>query len=138
MSASPRRRAVGASANREYRAEWIERPGNRERARAAQARYRAKPDVKARRAAGRRERNRLAMEVLNHVVGPRTGECRVCGNEFDLNPVGRPRVYCNGCVDEFQRSDRRCPKCGRIIEMWRRRMTCRSCGALWFRGRVPA
>jgi len=130
----PMPRSTDRHANNEYRREWLSRPGNAERQREARRRYRSKPEVKERIRAGRRERNAVAREIIRSVFGPRKGECRVCGKEFTLNVVGRPRIYCDRCVAEFRRSDRKCPRCGSLIGNWRRRLTCGKCGALWMRG----
>jgi len=125
-------RSADPAAARAYYGEWIKRPGSRELKRAADKRARAKPGARERRNARRRE---LRSE-RGRAAPARTAKCAACGGEFYLKRgPGRPRIYCSKCVSAFVRSDRKCKRCGRIIDRWRSRLTCRHCGALWMRGR---
>lgn len=130
-SVSARRKSPRAdtAANTAYHREWLKRPGNRERAREHQRRYLEKPGVREAMNARKRE---------GRAASPRSALCKVCGETFWLprGRVGRPRIYCTKCVRAFERSDRKCPRCGKVVDLWRRRLTCRSCGALWMRGKA--
>lgn len=126
-------RSKDRATNAAYKREWMERPGNRERNRETQRRWREanRDEINARQASRRSEARRLMYEM-----GLVKSECAVCGGEFrQPGGVGRPRKYCETCVRGFERSDRRCPRCGRTISRGgRRRLTCANCGAVWMPG----
>jgi len=115
--------------------EWMARPGNAERHAESGRKWRAKNREAYLK--GKSDRRTRAARLM-YQMGLVTGECKICGKEFRRRGgPGRPRLYCDSCVDEFDRSDRKCPRCSRVITRWGRRMTCGNCGALWMRGRPP-
>ena len=131
MRRATSRRATTDSARVAAR-QWMKNPENRRRAREAVARHRAL----GRDASSRERENvirRFGREIARMAAAPRKAMCAICATEFDLNHMGRPRKYCEMCVKKFARSTRKCPGCDATMPAGGRRLTCRSCGALWGR-----
>jgi len=125
---SPR---ADADSTREYARRWLSHGNNRERAKASLKRRLAASGGSPRER--QNAMDRFGRAVARMAAAPRHAPCKICGDSFEVNWRGRPRVYCEKCTLRYTRTSRTCPGCGATMTVSRRRLTCKSCGALWGR-----